>query len=78
MARMGVSGRPAEGNRTEVKRVETERGAGHPECFCPNCSAELKESGCKLSCPRCGFYFELLGFLLSVKSFAAEWGKVSR
>ena len=23
---------------------------------CPNCSAELQEVRCKLSCPRCGFF----------------------
>ena len=23
---------------------------------CPNCSAELEEVRCKLSCPRCGFF----------------------
>ncbi len=23
---------------------------------CPNCSAELEELRCKLSCPRCGFF----------------------
>ena len=24
--------------------------------ICPNCSAELQEVRCKLSCPRCGFF----------------------
>lgn len=23
---------------------------------CPNCSAELQEVRCKLSCPKCGFF----------------------
>jgi|SRR5579872_782739 len=32
------------------------------ERFCPNCSAELKESRCKLSCPRCGFYLSCSDF----------------
>jgi hypothetical protein len=54
----------AEGNPTEVNRVETVAGreVGHPERFCPNCSAELKESGCKLSCPVCGFYLSCSDF----------------
>jgi hypothetical protein len=34
----------------------------HPERFCPNCSAELKESRCKLSCPVCGFYLSCSDF----------------
>jgi len=52
---MNVIGEEAgEGNRTYVKLGET--GAGHPERFCPNCSAELEDSRCKLVCRTCGFY----------------------
>jgi len=24
--------------------------------FCPNCSSELNEQGCKMACPNCGFF----------------------
>jgi hypothetical protein len=55
-----------EADRTGLKPAETGpgagRGAGHPERFCPNCSAELGESGCKLSCPQCGFYLSCSDF----------------
>jgi hypothetical protein len=34
----------------------------HPERFCPNCSAELKVSRCKLGCPQCGFYLSCSDF----------------
>ena len=37
-------------------------GAGRPERFCPNCSVELKEQRCKLSCPQCGFYLSCSDF----------------
>jgi NMD protein affecting ribosome stability and mRNA decay len=59
VARMSVSGQErADGNREDRARVE----AGHPERFCPNCSAELKENRCKLSCVVCGFYLSCSDF----------------
>jgi predicted nucleic acid-binding Zn ribbon protein len=40
----------------------TREMARHPERYCPNCSAELKESRCKLSCEQCGFYLSCSDF----------------
>jgi len=34
----------------------------NPQRFCPNCSSELKESRCKLSCPTCDFYLSCSDF----------------
>jgi len=48
--------------QAEENRGETKVGGGHPERFCPNCSAELKEHRCKLSCPVCGFYLSCSDF----------------
>jgi len=55
---------PGEVNRTEVKPAETSAGCGaeHPERFCPNCSTELNERGCKLRCLWCGFYLSCSDF----------------
>lgn len=59
LARMDANAPQREGNQMGAKRfetaAETERAARRPERFCPNCSTELQESRCKLSCPVCGF-----------------------
>jgi hypothetical protein len=59
-ARQGYVARMGE---IEQERIEGDwRGEKHPERFCPNCSSELKQSRCKLSCPACGFYLSCSDF----------------
>ncbi len=41
------------GARQPEKVVES---GEHIRRVCPNCSAQLEEVRCKLSCPRCGFF----------------------
>jgi hypothetical protein len=47
-----------------VGRGETAepRPVMHAAQFCPNCSAQLKEHRCKMSCPQCGFYLSCSDF----------------
>jgi hypothetical protein len=35
---------------------------GHAGEYCPNCSAKLCESRCKLKCLQCGFYLSCSDF----------------
>jgi hypothetical protein len=61
VARMNQNGKElVEENRGGPEPMDTK--LGNPERFCPNCSAELKENRCKLSCPVCGFYLSCSDF----------------
>src|ERR1700691_1452603 len=58
VARTDPRGKDQGASRCEVEPVKP----GNPERFCPNCSAELKESRRKLNCPVCGFYLSCSDF----------------
>jgi hypothetical protein len=45
------------GQRSSGPRAEQPgKTGGQIMRVCPNCSTELQEVRCKLSCPRCGFF----------------------
>jgi hypothetical protein len=69
--RTGLSAREqVTGSRADKKSAEA-RSKG-PERFCPNCSAELKESPCNLNFSVCGFYLSCWDFIERITSFAQQ------
>jgi len=42
--------------------ARTAQPSPDPGQYCPNCSAKLRESRCKLKCPQCSFYLSCSDF----------------
>jgi Zn finger protein HypA/HybF involved in hydrogenase expression len=47
---------------TAEEQGRKKNAADDPGQYCPNCSAKLRESRCKLKCPQCGFYLSCSDF----------------
>jgi len=57
-----VHGERIQAERIQAERIQAERIQVDPGQYCPNCSAKLRESRCKLKCPLCGFYLSCSDF----------------
>jgi NADH pyrophosphatase NudC (nudix superfamily) len=49
-------------DRINALRPEQRSANQDPSRYCPNCGSEMRESGCKLACPGCGFFLSCSDF----------------